>query len=200
MNKIWCFIICVSIVFSMIFGTIDEVNSSIFNQMENATNYIISITFLMGFWSGINNIILHTIIKEYFKKIFKPIYKVVYKRNFTDDVLEYMSINTFGNLFGLGNAATISGLRVIDKLEEIDKKENRKELSDEIILFTVMNTASIQILPITVLNIRHNLCAKNVSNVILYIWFISIISFLFLIIITKVYLKVRKYGKYRENK
>lgn len=200
MNKIWCFIICVSIVFSMISGTIDEVNSSIFNQMENATNYIISITFLMGFWSGINNIILHTSIKEYFKKIFKPIYKVVYKRNFTDDVLEYMSINTFGNLFGLGNAATISGLRVIDKLEEIDKKENRKELSDEIILFTVMNTASIQILPITVLNIRHNLCAKNVSNVILYIWFISIISFLFLIIITKVYLKVRKYGKYRENK
>ena len=150
--------------------------------------------------SGVNNIILHTCIKEYLKKIFKPIYKVVYKRNFTDDVLEDMSINTFGNLFGLGNAATISGLRVIDKLEEIDKKENRKELSDEIILFTVMNTASIQILPITVLNIRHNLGAKNASNIIVYIWFISIISFLFLIITTKVYLKVRKYGKYRENK
>lgn len=200
MNKIWCFIICISIVFSMFFGTIDEVNSSIFKQMEDATNYIISIIFLMGFWSGINNIILNTSIKDVLKKIFKPIYKVIYNKNFSDDILENMSINTFGNLFGLGNAATISGLKVIDKLEEYNKNDNEKELSDEIILFTVMNTASIQVLPITVLNIRYNLGSENVSNIIVYIWFISIISFLFLIIITKVYLKVRKYGKYRENK
>lgn len=200
MNKIWCFIICVSIVFSMFFGTIDEVNSSIFNQMENATNYIISIIFLMGFWSGINNVILHTSIKEYLKKIFRPIYKLVYGKTFSDEILENMSINTFGNLFGLGNAATVSGLNVVEKLDIINSIEKDNELSDDVILFTVMNTASIQILPITVLNIRYNLGSKNVSNIIMYIWFVSIISFVFLIFITKVYLKVRKYGKYRENK
>ena len=61
MNKIWCFIICVSIVFSMIFGTIDEVNSSIFNQMENATNYIISITFLGHAFLHIPQPLLHQI-------------------------------------------------------------------------------------------------------------------------------------------
>lgn len=200
MNKIWCFIICISIAFSMFFGTIEEVNSSIFIGMENATNYIISIIFLMGFWSGINNIILHTSIKEYLKKFFRPIYKLVYRKVFSDEILENMSINTFGNLFGLGNAATISGLNVIEKLDEINSLEKDNELSDDVILFTVMNTASIQILPITVLNIRYNLGSKNISNIIIYIWFVSIISFVFLISITKVYLKVRKHGRYRENK
>ena len=117
---------------------------------------------------------------------------MIYGKEFSNDILENMSINTFGNLFGLGNAATISGLKVIDELEILENKRNDNELSDEVILFTVMNTASIQILPITVLNIRYNLGSKNVSSIIFYIWCVSISSFVFLILITKVYLRLRK--------
>ena len=112
-----------------------------------------------------------------------------------------MCLNTFGNLFGLGNVATLSGLDVIKKLEDnrLNIEENEKDFSDDIILFTVMNTASIQILPITILNIRYSLGSKNASNIIIYVWIISLCSFLLLIIITKIYLRLRKYGKYRKN-
>ena len=166
--------------------------------MKSATEYILSIVFLMAFWSGINNIILNTSIKVYLKKIFKPVYKIIYGKNFSEDILDLMCLNTFGNLFGLGNVATLSGLDVIKKLEDnrLNIEENEKDFSDDIILFTVMNTASIQILPI---NIRYSLGSKNASNIIIYVWIISLCSFLLLIIITKIYLRLRKYGKYRKN-
>ena len=157
----------------------------------------------MAFWSGINNIILNTKIKEYLKKILKPMYKFIYGKSFEEDVINSMCINTFGNLFGLGNVATVSGIDVIEKLEKemVSNQKGYKEddLSDDIILFVLLNTASIQILPITVINIRYSLDSENVSNVIIYVWIVSICSFCFLLLITKIYLRVRKYGSFRKN-
>lgn len=188
MNKIWTVLIVLSIICSFFLGTIADVNNSIFMQMENATNYIISFIALMGFWSGINNIILNTKIKNTLEKVLKPIYKLIYKREFNEEIVSNMSLNTFGNLFGLGNVATISGLEVI---KEIEQGEDKK-LSDETILFTVMNTASIQIIPMTIINIRYALGTSDISSVILYIWIVSALAFIFLIVITKIYLKFRK--------
>lgn len=197
MNKIWGILIVISIICAGFTGNIEKINSTIFNQMKSATDYIISIIFLMAFWSGINNIILNTSIRNWLKKIFRPIYKIIYGKVFKEDVLDNMCLNTFGNLFGLGNVATLSGLKVIDKLEEDNINDN--EFSDDIILFTVMNTASIQILPITILNIRYSLGDSNSSKIIGYIWIVSFFGFIFLILITKIYLRFRRYGKFRKN-
>ena len=203
MNKIWGYIISISIIFSLLTGNVSNINNSIFTCLNSATEYIISIIFLMAFWSGINNIILNTKIKEYLKKILKPMYKFIYGKSFEEDVINSMCINTFGNLFGLGNVATVSGIDVMEKLEK-EMVSNQKgykedELSDDIILFVLLNTASIQILPITVINIRYSLDSENVSNVIIYVWIVSICSFCFLLLITKIYLRVRKYGSFRKN-
>ncbi len=188
MNKIWTFLICISIICSLFFDTISDVNNSIFIQMENATNYIISFIALMGFWSGINNIILNTKIKNCLKKFLKPVYKLIYKKEFEDETITNMSLNTFGNLLGVGNIATISGLDVIKEIED----EKSEKLSDETILFTVMNTASIQIIPMTIINIRYMLGAENASSIIGYVWIVSFLAFVFLLIITKIYLRLRK--------
>ena len=60
MNKIWGYIISVSIIFSLLTGNASNINNSIYTCLNSATEYIISIIFLMAFWSGINNIILNT--------------------------------------------------------------------------------------------------------------------------------------------
>lgn len=203
MNKIWGYIISVSIIFSLLTGNASNINNSIYTCLNSATEYIISIIFLMAFWSGINNIILNTKIKEYLKRILKPMYKIIYGKSFKEDVVDSMCINTFGNLFGIGNVSTVSGINVIEKLEKEMLSNQRRykedELSDDIIIFVLLNTVSIQILPITVINIRYTLGSENVSKVIIYVWIVSICSFCFLLLITKIYLRIRRYGSFRKN-
>lgn len=189
-SKLWSYVIVFSIGISFVIGTTTNVNKAVFDSMGSALNYILNIIFLMGFWGGINNIILNTRIKYFFKKLFKPFYKLIYGKEISDEILEYMSLNTFGNMMGLGNISTLAGLEVMKKLE--CENNNDKKISDDIIVFTVLNTASIQILPISILNIRYLLGAKIVSDIIIYVWIVSFSSFILLIIITKIYLKVRR--------
>ena len=66
-----------------------------------------------------------------------------------------MSMNVVANLLGLGNAATPLGLKAIKTLQE--ENSNKEELSDSMIMFIVLNTISIQLIPTTVIAIRSSL-------------------------------------------
>ena len=63
------------------------------------------------------------------------------------------------NIMGLGNAATPMGLKAMKSLQK--KNENKKVLSNDMFIFIVLNTASIQIIPTTVIAIRNSLGSKN---------------------------------------
>ena len=69
---------------------------------------------------------------------------------------------------------------------------NKDKLTNNQILFILINTASIQLIPTTIISIRTSLNSKNPSVIILSVWFASIITFLAMIFITKIYFKFRK--------
>ncbi len=65
---------------------------------------------------------------------------------------EEMSMNIVANIMGLGNAATPLGIKAMASLQ---KNNPRKDtLSNSMMMFIVLNTASIQIIPTTVIAIR----------------------------------------------
>lgn len=201
MNKLWGFLIIISIICALFNGKISSISEGIFKQMESATEYIINVGFLMAFWAGINNIIINTKMKDYFKVIFKPLFKFIYGKNFDDNLYDLMSLNFFGNLIGIGNVSTISGLKVIDEFKKLDdiSISNSKDFSDEVMIFTVLNTASIQLFPITILNIRYSLGANDSGLIIKYVWIVSFISFCILLFLTKLYVFIRKRNKFNGN-
>ena len=84
-----------------------------------------------------------------------------------------------------------AGLNAISELKEATPKE-KSHLSDEILMFLVINTASLQIIPTNIIAIRSSLCSKNPGGIIMGVWFSSIITFAFITIMTKIYLKIRK--------
>lgn len=65
---------------------------------------------------------------------------------------EEMSMNIVANMMGLGNAATPLGLKAMASLQKNNAKKDT--LSDAMMMFIVLNTASIQIIPTTVIAIR----------------------------------------------
>ena len=78
--------------------------------------------------------------------------------NKEDKVYTEISMNMVANVMGLGNAATPLGLKAMKSLQEENNKKDT--LSNEMFVFIVINTASLQIIPTTVIAIRSSLRFK----------------------------------------
>lgn len=190
-NKIWCFFIFIAIIFGFINGSYEEVNNSIFSSINSTIELIITLFGSMCFWNGIMNIVKNTSLINKIKNILNPLIKFLFPDlSKESEAYKNISINMASNLIGLGNASTPAGLKAMEELQKENK--NKKTLSKNMILFMLINTASIQLIPTTIISIRMSLGSKNPSGIILGVWFASLSSFLFIIFITKIYFKFRK--------
>lgn len=196
LNKLWPILIIVSIIFSFFTGNINKLNEGIFKSAEDAIKLILTFTGTMCLWNGIMNILFKTNLIEKIIKIINPIVIFLFpdiKNN--KKIKKNISMNIVANIFGLGNAATPLGLKAMEKLQE--NNNNKSKLSNSMIMLIVLNTASLQIIPTTILAIRNSLNSKSPSKIIIPVWIATLISVLTAIIITKFLIKVRK--KYEYN-
>lgn len=190
-NKIWCFFIIISVIFSILNGNLEALNQSIFSSITDTTQMAINLLGSMCFWCGIIKIISETSLQEKLKKIISPINKRIFK-NLDENGKAYknISVNMVTNMLGIGNAATPAGLKAVEELEKINPDKHK--LSDEMVMFIAINTASLQIIPTNVIAIRNSLNSANPSGIIVGVWFSSIMTFISIIILTKIYLKLRR--------
>ncbi len=105
--------------------------------------------------------------------LLNPIIKLLFpemKKN--KQVQQEISMNMIANILGLGNAATPLGLKAMKSMQ----KENAKKdtLSDSMFMFIVLNTASIQIIPTTVIAIRNSLGSTNPTAIVFPVWIATI--------------------------
>ena len=92
-------------------------------------------------------------------------------------------MNIIANILGLGNAATPLGIKAIKSLQE--ENRNKEELSNSMVMFIVLNTASIQIIPTTIIAIRASMGAKNPSSIIVPSCIASLVALLIGILVVK---------------
>ena len=189
-NKIWCFFIIISIFFSLINGNLECLNQSIFSSINDTTKMVINLFGTMCFWCGIIKVISETTLQEKLKKIILPLNKKIFKNlDEKSEAYEYISINMVTNMLGIGNAATPAGLKAVQELEKTNL--DSQKLSDNLVMFIAINTASLQIIPTNIIAIRNSLNSENPSGIIMAVWFASILTFLSIIFLTKLYLKMR---------
>ena len=99
-------------------------------------------------------------------------------------------MNIIANVLGLGNAATPIGLQA---MSELQKNNNEKDkLSDSMMMLIVLNTASLQVIPITVIAIRTSLGSVNPTKIIFPVWISTICAAVVGISLTKILIKVNK--------
>ena len=88
------------------------------------------------------------------------------------------------NILGLGNAATPLGVKAMKSMQEINY--DKKTLSNSMVMLIVLNTASIQLIPTTVIAIRLSLDSKNPTSIILPVWIATICAAVAGIVVTKI--------------
>jgi spore maturation protein A len=152
-NYIWGFLTLIGIVFGMVNGTMEEINKAIFNGARDAVTLCIGLISILVFWLGMMRIAQDSGLLDKLTKLFRPIVT----RLFPDvpanhPALGYILSNMIANMFGLGNAATPLGIKAMEQLQELNGRKN--EASRSMITFLAINTASITIIPTTVIAIR----------------------------------------------
>lgn len=188
LNLVWPIFIIISIIYACLFGTLPKVNDSIFDTIESTMSLLFTLAGTMCFWSGIMNVLEKT---DFFLKMRKKISKVI-KIIFSDiendsKESEFISLNILSNLLGLGNAATPMGIKAMDAMDE--KNKNKNYMTKDMMMFILINTASIQIIPTTVIAIRASLGSINPSGMIFHIWIVSIVVFISVILLGKTVFK-----------
>lgn len=184
LNVIWPVFIIISFVYAILVGNVEEVNKSIFDSAGSAVE--LSITFLgtMCLWNGIMKIVQETSLMSKLTKLLNPIMKFLFPELRKDSPAKSeISMNIIANILGLGNAATPLGIRAMNELQ----KENVKKdtLSNSMIMFIVLNTASLQLIPTTVIAIRTSLGSENPSSVIVPVWIVTILAVVTAVFVTK---------------
>lgn len=106
-----------------------------------------------------------------------------------------ISMNMIANILGLGNAATPLGIKAMKTLQQENK--DKDELSNSMMMFILLNTASLQLIPTNVIAIRTSLESNSPTSIIIPVWissiFSAIIGIIFVKILTKRRRNVKKY-------
>lgn len=173
LNKIWPLFIIISFIYAILFGNLNNLNTAIFESINEAIKLSISLLGTMCLWCGIMQIANKTSLVDKLTKVLSPIIKLLFpemKKN--KPIQKEISMNIIANMLGLGNAATPLGLKAMKSMQKENKKKDT--LSDSMLIFIVLNTASIQIIPTTVIAIRNSLQSKQPTSIVFPVWIATI--------------------------
>ena len=188
LNIIWPIFIIMSFIFAILTGKLNELNTAIFSSSTEAVQTTITFLGTMCLWSGLMKIIQETTLIYKINNVLRPVMKIIFpKIKKEDEAYNAITMNMSANVLGLGNAATPLGLKAIEILQQENPKKDA--LSDNMAMFIILNTASIQIIPTTVIAIRASLGAQNPAAIIVPIWIATVIADIVGIIVTKIFLK-----------
>ena len=83
-------------------------------------------------------------------------------------------LNLSANLLGISNAATPLGIRAMEELQKAN--QNPREATNEMCLFVVLNTASVQLVPTTLIALRQAAGVENPFAITLPILVVSLLA------------------------
>lgn len=189
LKYIFGFFIVIGILYSFINGV--DISDTLLTSGKVSIDIIMSLIPLMCLWLGIMNVAIESGLLNKMTSFFKPILKIIFPDLKKEDKsLSLISSNIVMNMLGLGNAATPFGLKAMKELQNINKTKDTASRS--MITLLVINTASVTIIPTTVISLRMLNKANNPTDILLASIITTFLSCLFGLIIDRLFYIRRK--------
>ena len=172
------------------FFTNNNISNEMLSSATNGLELILSIIPMMCLWLGIMNIAKKSGLLDKLAKFLTPILKIIFPEiPKNSPCFSYIGTNIIMNMLGLGNAATPFGLKAIKEMQELNKEKDTATRS--MITFLVLNTASVTIMPTTIISLRMMYGSINPESIIPYIILTSTLSCIIGLIIDRLFYLVR---------
>ncbi|MBI9057633.1 MAG: hypothetical protein JEZ01_07645 [Labilibaculum sp.] len=201
LNYLWIFFFVVAFVVGLIklifWGDMqvfpDMVNST-FDMAKTGFDISLGLTGVLTLWLGIMKIgerggiikVFSRLIGPFFNKLFPEIPK-------GHDAHGSIMMNLAANMLGLDNAATPLGLKAMNQMQEVNPQKD--VASNAQIMFLVLNTSGLTIIPISIMVYRAQLGAVNPSDIFIPILLATYFSTIAGLISVAVMQKIKLWDK-----
>ena len=170
-----------SLVAAILTGNASEAASAFVTGPESAVKLAFSLTGMTVFWSGMLKVAEDAGLSEKLRRLLSPVANRLFPSSAADrETMARITENMAANVIGLGNAATPAGLAAAKRLRE---RGNEKDLRR----FIILNTASIQLIPVTAAAVRAANGAEKPFSITLPVMVISFVSLLSGLIFLKLF-------------
>jgi spore maturation protein SpmA len=171
LNYIWIFFFLIAFVIGLarliFYGDTEvfpEMINSVFDSADTGFTISLGLTGVLTLWLGLMRIgekggvvnIFAKAVGPFFAKLFPELPK-------GHPAYGPMMMNIAANMLGLDNAATPMGLKAMEEMQKTNK--DKDTASNAMIMFLVLNTSGLTILPITIMVYRAQLGAANPADI-----------------------------------
>lgn len=201
LNYIWIFFFLIAFVVALVklffTGDLEVFNlmlKSTFDTAKTGFELSLGLTGVLALWLGLMRIgekagmigFLSRLIGPFFHKLFPEVPK-------NHPVNGSIVMNIAANMLGLDNAATPIGLKAMNQLQELNP--DKETASNAQIMFLVLNTSGLTIIPVSIMVYRAQLGAANPADIFLPILIATAISTLAGLLAVAAFQKINLFNK-----
>ncbi len=201
LNYIWVAFFLIAFVIAagkfMFAGDVEvfpAIMSSTFDTARSAFEISLGLTGVLSLWMGIMKIGekggLVAALARFLSPVLCRIFPDVPKGH---PAMGTMFMNFSANLLGLDNAATPMGLKAMQELQELNSKKDTA--SNPMIMFLVLNTSGLTLIPVSVLLYRAQLGAANPTDVFIPILIATTVSTIVGLVVTSIYQRINLFNR-----
>ena len=173
LNYIWCGMIILAYIVGVFTGNVEEVTKGAMEGAGQAITTCIGLLGSMCLWTGLSKVAEDSGLTDVFAKVLRPITKIIFPRlSHSSAAHRAIVMNMVANLLGMGNAATPLGIKAMHELDKLNR--HKAVASREMCMFVVVNTASIQLIPATVISLAQANGGTTPTDIIVPVWICSI--------------------------
>lgn len=175
MNVIWLGLILVSFVCAIFTGRMEQLSQAVMEGAGSAVTLVMTTAGMMCLWTGLMKIADSGGLTALLARIFSPVMRRLFPDYQPDSpAMKAICMNVTANLLGLGNAATPFGLAAMREMQKDRPDPDSKTANNSMILFVVVNTASIQLIPTFLGTIRMQYGSTAPFSILPAVWITSV--------------------------
>ena len=201
LNYIWIAFFVISFIIALgklIFmgdtAVFTEMMTASTTSAKNAFELSLGLTGVLSLWMGIMKIgekgglvaALARLLSPVLSKIFPDVPK-------GHPAMGTMFMNFAANMLGLDNAATPMGLKAMQELQELNPE--KETASNPMIMFLVLNTSGLTLIPVSVLTFRTQMGAANPTDIFLPILLATTVATLVGLLVTSIYQRINLFNR-----
>ncbi len=175
MNVVWASMIAASYLFAVFSGNVEAVTEGAISGAQRAVEMVLELCGMMCLWTGFLEIAKQSGLTEKMAKFLRPLLRILFPSLKKEPAAQRAIVmNMTANFLGLSNAATPLGLAAMEELHRINGRSTRA--SDAMCMFVVINTASINLIPNTLLALRSAAGSTDTFGILVPVWICSVVS------------------------
>lgn len=166
LNYIWFALMAIALVVAIFNGTAPAVTKGAIDSAKTAVDIALGLVGIMTLWLGIMRVAEKAGLIAMLGRLLRPVSRLLFPEIPPEHpAIGAMIMNIAANMLGLSNAATPLGIKAMEELQTLNDGD-KETATNAMVTFMTLNTAGIQLIPVTIMGVLAASGSKNPTAII----------------------------------